>query len=70
MFGNLSPHPAAGEAIKRAVDSNRYNGMALSAGIMEVRESVAQYLSKYPSKHKLKADVGHNHYTGQVWKRF
>jgi aspartate/methionine/tyrosine aminotransferase len=31
--------------------------MVHSAGIEEARESVAQYLSKYPSKHKLMADV-------------
>lgn len=61
MFGNLPPHPAAGEAVKRAVDSNRYSGMTHSAGIMEVRECVAQQLSKYPSKHKLKAEVSECH---------
>ena len=57
MFGNLPPHPVVGEALKKAVESQQYNGMAHSAGIPAVRESVAAYLSKYPSKHSLSADV-------------
>lgn len=57
VFGNLPPHPAVGEALKNAVDSNRYHGMPHSAGILEVRESLAQQLSKYPTKYPLKADV-------------
>ena len=57
IFGNLLPHPAVTEALQRAVESQRYNGMAHSAGVPEVRESVARQLSRYPSKHPLSAEV-------------
>lgn len=57
VFGNLAPHPAVNEALKAAVDSNRFNGMAHTMGVLEVRESVARQLSRYPTKHPLTADV-------------
>ncbi len=57
IFGNLPPPPAVTEALMKAVASQRYHGMAHSAGVPEVRESVAKQLSKYPSKHSISADV-------------
>ncbi len=57
IFGNLPPHPALGEALKDAVDGNKYNGMAHSSGVVETRQSIAEELSKYPSPYPLSKDV-------------
>ena len=53
----MPPHPTTNEALKRAVDTNQFNGMCHSAGLPEARQSVARQLSKYPSKYPLTADV-------------
>ena len=55
----LSPHPAVGEALKIAADSKKYHCLAQSAGLLETRESIAEWLSKYPSNHSISADVSY-----------
>ena len=57
VFGNLPPHPAVCEALKAAVETNGFNGLAYSSGVPEARQCIAEQLSKYPSNHPLAADV-------------
>ena len=35
VFGNLPPHPAITEALKKAVDTGKYNGYGHSKGMKE-----------------------------------
>ena len=57
VFGNLDPHPAVKEAVKKALDTIHLAKMAHSAGIPEVRGVIAKHLCKYPTKYPLKDDV-------------
>ena len=46
IFGNLPPHPAVIEGVKRALESGKYHGYGHSSGLPEVRAAVAKEFSR------------------------
>ena len=46
VFGNLPPHPAVIEGVKRALESGKYNGYGHSSGLPEAREAVAKEFNR------------------------
>lgn len=42
VFGNLPPHPAVKEAVKKVLEEGKYNGYGHSSGLEVTRRAVAE----------------------------